>query len=127
MRRAGRVAAGAVRNRMPADEKSPDAGEGANAVAAKFFIVGVGASAGGLEALSALLSSVKRDCMAFVVVQHLAPRHDSLLPALLARASNIAVVAAEDGMHVEPNKVYVIPPNADLAILEGVLHVMTPP
>ena len=65
--------------------------------------------------------------MAFVVVQHLAPRHESLLPALLARTSNIDVVAAVDGMRVEPNQVYVIPPNADLAILQGVLHVMTPP
>ena len=112
---------------MPAEDKSPDEVDAANASAAKFFIVGVGASAGGLEALSALLSSVKLDDMAFVVVQHLAPRHDSLLPALLARATSTAVVAAEDGMHVEPNKVYVIPPNSDLAILEGVLHVMTPP
>ena len=112
---------------MSADEKSPDEGGDANAPSPSFFIVGVGASAGGLEALTALLSSVKLDGMAFVVVQHLAPRHESLLPALLARTTSIAVVAAEDGMQVEPNQVYVIPPNSDLAILQGVLHVMTPP
>src|SRR5215510_4383360 len=92
-----------------------------------FFIVGIGASAGGLEALTALLSNIKLDCMAFVVVQHLAPKHESFLPALLSRTSNIKVLPAADGTQVEPNKVYVIPPNSDLAILQGVLHVMTPP
>jgi two-component system CheB/CheR fusion protein len=92
-----------------------------------FFIVGIGASAGGLEALTALLSNIKLDCMAFVVVQHLAPKHESFLPALLSRTSNIKVLAAADGTQVEPNKVYVIPPNSDLAILQGVLHVMSPP
>jgi two-component system CheB/CheR fusion protein len=93
----------------------------------RFFIVGIGASAGGLEALNALLKSIKLDAMAFVVVQHLAPKHESFLPALLGRVSNISVQVAADGMKVEANHVYVIPPNADLAILQGVLHVMTPP
>ncbi len=93
---------------------------------AKFFIVGVGASAGGLEALNQLLKRLVHDTMAIVVVQHLAPTHESVLPALLARASNTKVLAVEDGMRVEPNRVYVIPPNADLAILQGVLHLMTP-
>jgi two-component system CheB/CheR fusion protein len=95
--------------------------------ASSFFIVGIGASAGGLEALTALLGNIKLDCMAFVVVQHLAPKHESFLPALLSRTSNIKVVAAVDGTQVEPNKVYVIPPNSDLAILQGMLHVMSPP
>jgi two-component system, chemotaxis family, CheB/CheR fusion protein len=127
---------------MEADEGEADeGGEGASPdgdlqeeaerkkdeVASDFFIVGIGASAGGLEALTALLSSVKLDCMAFVVIQHLAPKHESLLPALLARTSNIKVVAAADGAQVQANQVYVIPPNSDLAILQGVLQVMTPP
>ena len=90
-------------------------------------IVGIGASAGGLEALSALLKNVALDSMAFVVVQHLAPKHESFLPALLSRVSNIKVDVAADGTAVQPNRVYVIPPNADLAVLRGVLHVMTPP
>ncbi len=101
-------------------DKQPDSPAG-------FFTVGIGASAGGLEALTALLSNIKLDSMAFVVVQHLAPKHESFLPALLSRTSNIKVIAAADGTHVEPNKVYVIPPNSDLAILQGVLHVMSPP
>jgi len=91
-------------------------------------IVGIGASAGGLEALAALVSNLTLDSMGFVVVQHLSPDHDSALPTLLSRSSrNIQVVAASDGQKVEPNHVYVIPPNADLGILRGVLQVITPP
>ncbi len=93
----------------------------------KFFIVGIGASAGGLEALESLLKHLQLDGMAFVVVQHLAPQQESVLPTLLSRASHLSVHAARDGVRVEPNNIYVIPPNADLAILDGVLHLMTPP
>ena len=64
--------------------------------------------------------------MAFVVVQHLSPKHESLLPTLLSRWSEAKVSAVEDGMPVEPGRIYVIPPNSDLAILQGVLHLMTP-
>ena len=99
------------------DAKPDDGGE-------KFFIVGVGASAGGLDALRALLGNLNLDGMAMVIVQHLAPQHESVLPALLTRSSHIKVLAAEDGMKVEPGHIYVIPPNADLAILQGVLHLM---
>src|SRR4029078_4604744 len=93
----------------------------------RFFIVGLGGSARGLAALGALLKNVALDSMAFVVVQHLAPKHESFLPALLSRVSNIKVDVAADGTAVQPNRVYVIPPNADLAVLRGVLHVMTAP
>ena len=95
--------------------------------AAKFFIVGVGASAGGLEALTAFLKGLALDSMAVVIVQHLAPKHESVLPALLSRASAAKVMAVADGMPVEPGGIYVIPPNADLAILQGRLHLMPPP
>ena len=92
------------------------------------FVVGVGASAGGLEALGALVSNLTLDSMSFVVVQHLSPNYESVLPTLLSRSSRtIPVIAATDGMKVEPNHIYVIPPNADLGILRGVLQVITPP
>ncbi|HYS08610.1 MAG TPA: chemotaxis protein CheB [Myxococcales bacterium] len=91
-----------------------------------FFIVGIGASAGGLEALGALLKLLSLESMALVVVQHLAPHYESALPALLSRTSKARVLAAEEGMKVEPSHIYVIPPNADLAILNGVLHLMPP-
>ena len=106
------------------DEATPRASAGHTT--SKFFIVGVGASAGGLEALTGLLAKARLDRMAIVMVQHLAPKHESLLPTLLSRISTVEVVAATDGTKVAPNHVYVIPPNADLAILQGTLHVMTP-
>src|SRR5438552_6129148 len=94
------------RARLSAEGTNPEDGDAHSAASSpSFFIVGIGASAGGLEALTALLGSAKLDGMALVVVQHLAPRHDSLLPALLARASKATVVAAADGGRVEPNKI----------------------
>ncbi len=90
------------------------------------FIVGIGASAGGLEALSELLRHAPSDNMSFIVVQHLAPDHESVLPQLLARGLSLRVLTATDGATIEPGCVYVIPPNADLAILQRVIRVMTP-
>ncbi len=93
----------------------------------EFFIVGVGASAGGLEALSSLLKHMALDSAAVVVVQHLSPKQDNVLPVLLSRSSTYEVLAAEDGIRVQPNKVFVIPPGVDLAILDGTLHLMPLP
>ena len=89
-------------------------------------VVGIGASAGGLEALTALIKTFTVDSMALVVLQHLAPDHESMLPAILARSTPMTVVSMTDGMHVEPNHLYVAPPNASVAILHGVLHLMSP-
>lgn len=90
-----------------------------------FPVVGIGASAGGLEAFSALLKSLPADTgMAFVLVQHLAPAYESMLTELLARATTMPVTEITDGLQIEPNHVYVIPPNANLGILHGVLHLM---
>ncbi|HSF19534.1 MAG TPA: chemotaxis protein CheB [Vicinamibacteria bacterium] len=89
-----------------------------------FFIVGVGASAGGLEALGDLFASIHIDGMAFVIVQHLAPDHESLLAELLSRSSKISVTTAADEVRVEPNHAYVIPPNTDLGIMHGVVHLI---
>jgi two-component system CheB/CheR fusion protein len=90
----------------------------------KLFTVGIGASAGGIEALEKLLGHVKLDSMAFVVVQHLSPDRTSSLPELLQRASGLPAVTATQGVKIEANHIYVIPPNADLAILGGALQVM---
>jgi two-component system CheB/CheR fusion protein len=84
-----------------------------------FPIVGVGASAGGLAAFIELLAAIPPDSgMAFVIVQHLDPTHTSMLSEALARATAMKVATATDGAEVEPNHVYVIPPDADIA-LEG--------
>jgi two-component system CheB/CheR fusion protein len=90
--------------------------------AGSFPIVGIGASAGGLEAFSALLKHLPLDTgMGFVLVQHLDPVHDSALTQLLGRATSLPVHEVTNNLRVEPNHVYVIPPNTNLSITEGVL------
>ncbi len=93
---------------------------------ARFAVVGIGASAGGLEALGELIHYVPTEHMAFIVVQHLAPDHESMLPQLLARTSQLDVIPAADGTVLEASKIYVIPPNADLAVMNGVIRLITP-
>src|SRR5262245_14527610 len=88
-----------------------------------FPVVGVGASAGGLEAFSELLSNLPRDVpMAFVLVQHLDPKHSSLLTELLTRTTTMPVVEVRPGTRVQPSHVYVIPPNTTMTIADGVLQ-----
>jgi two-component system CheB/CheR fusion protein len=88
-----------------------------------FPIVGIGASAGGLEACTELLRHLPNDTgAAFVLVQHLDPAHESILPELLSRSTKLPVLAVQDGMRARPNHVYVIPPNVSLTIAEGILR-----
>jgi two-component system CheB/CheR fusion protein len=88
-----------------------------------FLIVGIGASAGGLEALEQFLRNVPAGCgIAFVIIQHLDPTYKGILPELLQRATAMPVFQVKDRMKVMPGSVYVIPPNKDMSILHGVLH-----
>ena len=90
-----------------------------------FPIVGVGASAGGLEAFRSLLQKLPANTgMAFVLVQHLDPEHESLLTRLLSHATRMPVTEVTEGVAVEPDHVYVIPPNKALGIRNGVLHLL---
>ena len=92
-----------------------------------FPIVGIGASAGGLEALEQFLGHVPTGCgMAFVVVQHLDPDYKGMLPELLQRATPMPVVQAKNRLLVKPDRVYVIPPNKDLSILHERLYLLDP-
>lgn len=89
-----------------------------------FPIVGIGASAGGLEAFKQLLSLLPADTgMAFVLIQHLAPNSESRLTELLAKATQLPVVEAADQMTVAPDHVYVIPGNTTLTLEHGLLRV----
>jgi two-component system CheB/CheR fusion protein len=93
-----------------------------------FPVVGVGASAGGLEAFSELLANLPRDVpMAVVLVQHLDPKHSSLLTELLTRTTPMSVVEVRPGTRVEPSHVYVIPPNTTMTIADGVLQLSPRP
>ena len=88
----------------------------------KFPVVGIGASAGGFEALQELFTNLPPDTdMAFVVVVHQHPDHSSMLPELLDRRAEIPVVEAKNGIHLEPNKVYVAPPGKPIKVVDGAL------
>lgn len=88
-----------------------------------FPIVGIGASAGGLEALKVLLQNLPNDTgMAFVIIQHLAPGQVSMLTEILSRSTSMLVHRATQNMKVEPNKVYVIPPDSSMTIVDDALQ-----
>ncbi len=109
----------------------PENGTAASAPAAPegaaVRVVGIGCSAGGLEALDAFFAHVPaRSGRAYVVVQHLDPTHPSSLPELLQRVTPLRVQEATDGLAVQADCVYVIPPNADMALGDGHLHLSEP-
>jgi two-component system CheB/CheR fusion protein len=105
---------------VPIETPYPQAG-------VSFPIVGIGASAGGLEALEHFLGHVPAGSgMAFVIVQHLDPTHKGIMCELLQRVTPMKVIQVKDRTRVRPDCVYVIPPNKDMSILHGVLHLLAP-
>ena len=91
----------------------------------RFSIAGIGASAGGLGAFEAFLSglpSEEEPGLAFVLVQHLSPDHQGQLAELVRHCTRMAVMEVEEGIRVQPNRVYVIPPGSQLTLVQGVLH-----
>ena len=119
-------------SKAPAAPATP-ALESANVTAeppeACFPIVGIGASAGGLAAFEAFFSGMPANAepgMAFVLVQHLAPDHKSILTELIRRYTRMQVFEVEDGMTVRPNCTYIIPPNRDMAFFNGTLQLLEP-
>jgi two-component system CheB/CheR fusion protein len=92
-----------------------------------FLIAAIGASAGGLEAYETFFKHMPADAgIAFAVVMHLAPDHESALAQLLARHTRMSVEQVRDNTKVAPNRVYIIPPNATLTIKDSVLQVTSP-
>ena len=109
----------------PVAAQPPETG----AVGTGFPVVGIGASAGGLAALEVFFSNMPADTdpgMAFVLVQHLAPDHKSILTEIIQRYTRMQVFEVEDGMEVQPNCAYIIPPNRDMAFLNGTLQLLEP-
>ncbi len=115
-------------------KKTPDSGTTATSettknITAGFPIVGIGASAGGLAAFEAFFSAMPENTdpgMTFVLVQHLAPDHKSILTDLIKRYTRMQVFEVEDGMAVKANCTYIIPPNRDMAFLNGTLQLLEP-
>ncbi|MCX6161381.1 MAG: PAS domain-containing protein, partial [Ignavibacteriae bacterium] len=92
-----------------------------------FPIVGIGASAGGLEALEQFFGNMPKDSgIAFVVIQHLDPKYVGIMPELLQRITLLKVFQASDRLKLKPNCVYVIPPNKSMSLLNGALHLFEP-
>jgi len=112
-----------VRKPVAADQRESPASQ----AAVSFPIIGIGASAGGFEALEQVMTRVpERSGMAFVIVQHLDPTRKGLMPELLQRSTRMKVMQAKDRTRVRPDCVYVIPPNKNMSILHGVLHLFEP-
>ena len=92
-----------------------------------FPVVGLGASAGGLEAFTKLFNALPANSgMAFILIQHLDPTHESMMAALLSSHTSMKVLQATDGMKIERDHVYVIPPRVYLSIQNGLLHLSVP-
>ena len=108
------------RKSRPAKPSPPPAAIGLQSSAVEdFSIVGIGASAGGLEAFTQFLQALPVDTgMAFVLIQHLEPSHTSLLSEILARTTTMAVHEVQNGMTIAPNCVYVIPPNTRMTLVD---------
>ncbi len=104
-------------------------GQAEQPLPADFPIVGIGASAGGLAAFEAFFRQMPAETdsgMAFVLVQHLAPDHTSILGELIRRFTRMPVYDVVDGMVIRRNSIYIIPPNTDLALFHGRLHLLAP-
>jgi chemotaxis methyl-accepting protein methylase len=98
-----------------------------NSLPTDFPIIGIGCSAGGLDALEKFFSHTLADSgIAYVVIQHLAPKIASALPELLQRFTSMQVSEATDGVVVKPDSIYVIPPNKDISLLHGKLRLFDP-
>ena len=93
-----------------------------------FPVVGIGASAGGLDAFKKLLKAIPENSgMAFVLVQHLDPTHESLLPDLLQKVTTIPVLEITDDIKVQPDHIYIIPSNKMLLANDGILQLSPRP
>src|SRR5271169_5451403 len=110
--------------------KRPPAGRKAGPAAVpassnSFYVVGIGASAGGLDALERFFEHMPENSgMAFVVVSHLDPNHVSIMPELIQRSTRMKLLQAQDGMTIEPDHVYVAPANRDMAVLHGIIQLI---
>jgi two-component system, chemotaxis family, CheB/CheR fusion protein len=108
---------------LPAPDEIEEMPEPSSKGATTIPVVGIGGSAGGLEVFKHLLADLPADTgLAIVFVQHLDPKHHSMLTEILSRSTTMPVSEAANGMPVEANHVYVIPPNNDLEIAQGTLH-----
>lgn len=109
------------------EHSSEDTLQSANGKSKRSFVVGIGASAGGVDALRQFFRYVRPDCgMAFVVIMHLSPDHESSLPALLQTQTTIPVIRIIEPVKMEPGHIYVIPPRTYLVMMDGMIQLTEP-
>lgn len=109
------------------ESSTPKSGKISPVKTEQFPIVGIGASAGGLEALEQFFTNMPANCgIGFVVIQHLDPNHKGIMTELLQRVTEMHVYTVTDGLKVKPNCVYVIPSNTSMSILNGALYLFEP-
>ncbi len=116
-------------NKKPVNKTPKTEALGSKRTARKkdFFVVGIGASAGGIKALQEFFSLMPSNSgMAFVVILHLSPEHESSLPEIIRHQTEMTVTLVEKSEKVLPNRIYVIPPNAQLEMIDGVIHATEP-
>jgi len=114
---------GTTRRQTESDQQTIPSREGTFETSLEFPVVGIGASAGGLDAFTQFLEGVEADTgMAFVLIQHLAPNHPSSLVEILSRATRLPVTEGQNERPVLPNHIYVIPPGRDMIIVSGKLQ-----
>jgi len=105
-----------------------DLSPGHEAIGDAHFIVGVGASAGGLEAINELFDNIpESNSFSFVVIQHLSPNYKSLMDELLAKHTDLSIVKAEEGGQILPNTIYLIPNKNNMVIKDGLMHLIDKP
>jgi two-component system CheB/CheR fusion protein len=114
-----------MRNQKVSDQASS---KPENKVKDDFFIVGVGASAGGLEAINELFDNIpEANGFSFVVIQHLSPNYESLMDELLAKHTKLKIIKAEEGKLILPNCIYLIPNKNNMVVRNGHLHLIDKP
>jgi two-component system CheB/CheR fusion protein len=117
------IQVGSPRKRQRSIEEEANVSDAVDPQQRASLVVGLGASAGGLEALQTFFANMPPDTgLAFVIVTHQAPHRASLLPLLLAKRTAMPVVEAQEGMPVEPSHVYIAPPGRNVALMSGRLH-----
>ena len=127
MTRAENVGRGGSKNGKLSRSRAAASGLNDRPIVGAGLIVGIGASAGGLGAFTSFLTNMPGDTgLAFILVQHLSPDHKSILTDLLAKTTSMPVLEAEDGMQVEPNHVFVIPPDSTLTVKDRRISISRP-
>jgi chemotaxis response regulator CheB len=124
---AGKPSRAKIPKALKSTNKVPPNGDGENLADTPLYYVGIGASAGGLEALRPFVLGLPAHAnMTYIVAQHMSPDHRSLMVELLARETSLKVEEARNNIPPKADTIYVAPPNSDVTVSKGKLHISKP-